>query len=521
MKPIEIPTPSHTTKRKERAASRSPLWSRAFLVCLALGAAGCWSEEPLPPPAPESEQAAEPPAEPADVAAEEPAEPVAEADDATIDDDDSADDDSADDDSAGDVEPSPAPPSGTERASERPEGSRTSTRSEARERPSQAAASERPEGSRTSTRSEARERPSQAAASERPEGSRTSTRSEARERPSQAAASERPEGSRTTTRAAADASSRTPRSKERDSVAATSREARTSTPADPPESSDPVASPGLAPEPEPTSTPQDEAATARVAAAEPEPEPETEYDGSAFADLPEPEVAVRRFSGEDWKSIREERVLSVMNEPGPGTDPSCYPRDMMPLAQKGKMSKDQVGCVQKSLAQAEYSADQARLSLVLIANAQAREETDNWEWLVARHLEAIDEENPGLAYRYSLHMYQKGLDHYPEALHWANIAIGQRAAWTGATYHERVTRLYKVRAAISQALWQQAEKGWSKDASDANRKAVLHHRDETRRLAVEWYRYALETGMDTETPLKLCANASIRDRCDAEVTADL
>lgn len=254
--------------------------------------------------------------------------------------------------------------------------------------------------------------------------------------------------------------------------------------------------------------------------ADPPDSSEVDDDAVAAAES-EPPVAARRFSGEDWRSIREERVLSVMNEPGPGTDPSCYPRDVMPIANKGKLTKDQVACVQKSLSQAEYSADQARLSLVLIANAQAREEMDNWEWLVARHLEAIDEENPGLAYRYALHLYQKGLDSYSEALRWANVAIGQRAAWTGPTYHERVTRLYKLRAAAAQALWQQAESAWGKDSSEANRRAVIELREQTRRLAVEWYRYALETGMDTDTPLKLCANASIRDRCEAEITADL
>jgi hypothetical protein len=226
------------------------------------------------------------------------------------------------------------------------------------------------------------------------------------------------------------------------------------------------------------------------------------------------EPAVRRFSGEDWRSLREERVLSVMNEPGPGTDPACYPRDMLPIANKGKLTKDQVACVQKSLSQAEYSADQARLSLVLISNAQARQELDNWEWLVARHLESIDDENPGLAYRYALHLYQKGRGSYPDALTWANVALGQRAAWNGEVYHERVTRLYKLRAAIAQALWQQAEEGWAASQTPDAREQVVETRERTRQMALEWYRYAAETGMDTATPLTLCTNASIGDTCE-------
>jgi hypothetical protein len=203
-----------------------------------------------------------------------------------------------------------------------------------------------------------------------------------------------------------------------------------------------------------------------------------------------------------------------MNEPGPGTDPSCYPRDMLPIANKGKLTKDQVACVQKSLSQAQYSADQARLSLVLISNAQARQEVDNWEWLVARHLESIDDENPALAYRYALHLYQKGRASYPDALVWANTALGQRAAWSGSVYHERVTRLYKLRAAAAQALWQQAEDEWSRSPSDSARENVISTRERTRQMALEWYRYAAETGMDASTALQLCANASIGESCE-------
>ena len=223
---------------------------------------------------------------------------------------------------------------------------------------------------------------------------------------------------------------------------------------------------------------------------------------------------VRRFSGDDWQSLREERVLTVMNEPGPGTDPSCYPRDVMPMAEKGKLTKDQVSCVQASLSQAEYDADKARLSLVLITNAHARMETDNWEWLVARHLETIDPENPGLAYRYALHLYEKGPEKYTDAYRWAGVALGQRAAWTGSVYHERVTRLYKLRSALSQAKWKSMEETFAADPSEDNRDSVLEWRENTRKAALEWYRYAQETEMDTTVAYKLCTIASIQDGCE-------
>ncbi|MFK7926823.1 MAG: hypothetical protein AB8H79_01450 [Myxococcota bacterium] len=227
-----------------------------------------------------------------------------------------------------------------------------------------------------------------------------------------------------------------------------------------------------------------------------------------------PGPSAQRFTGKDWQNLREDRVITVMNEPGPGTDPGCYPRDVLPMAQKGKLTKDQVSCVQKSLSQAEYDADKARLSLVLIANAHARGESKDWEWLVARHLETIDEENPGLAYRYSLHLYDGGPENYANSYHWAGVALGQRAAWTGDVYHERVTRLYKLRAALSQSKWRAAEAAFAEDASEENGEAVLDWRDLTRKAALDWYAYANETGMNTKTAMNLCEIASIQEGCE-------
>jgi hypothetical protein len=81
-------------------------------------------------------------------------------------------------------------------------------------------------------------------------------------------------------------------------------------------------------------------------------------------------------------------------------------------------------------------------------------------------------------------------------------------------YHERVTRLYKLRAAATQALWREAEEAWAKDQTDESKEAVLDWREETRMAAIDWYRYAVETGMDTDTPYQLCVNASIQDGCE-------
>ncbi|MFT7518745.1 MAG: hypothetical protein ACI9MC_000877 [Kiritimatiellia bacterium] len=241
-------------------------------------------------------------------------------------------------------------------------------------------------------------------------------------------------------------------------------------------------------------------------------------DATAEADF-DAAQGVTEYSGEQWQELREARFILDMGEPGPGTNPKCYAEDMAPLAVKGRLTKDSIACIQKALSEAERSSDQAQLSLVLITNANAREEVENWEWLVARHLEIIDEENPGLSYRYSMHMYSKGEEKYPEALRWANVALAQRAAWAGDNiYHSRVTRLYKVRAALSQSLWRKSEAEWARQdmnqKSDETRDDVLDYREQTRKMALEWYNYADETGMDLNTPYQLCVIASIGDGCE-------
>jgi hypothetical protein len=235
--------------------------------------------------------------------------------------------------------------------------------------------------------------------------------------------------------------------------------------------------------------------------------PDAPSDEDGVADVAAPALSV-----EDWMELRSARVVSVSYDSGPGVDPSCLASELFPLATKGKLSADQVACLQRSLDAASLTTDQARLSLTLIENAQARQETDKWEWLVARHLETIDAHHPGLAYRFALHHQRKGA--FAEALRWAELALAQRAAWTGQVYQERVGMLYRLRATAAQSLWREAEQRWSRTLSEEAGAEVLRARERTRRLAVEWLRYARASGERLDQALLLCANASLGDDCD-------
>ena len=99
---------------------------------------------------------------------------------------------------------------------------------------------------------------------------------------------------------------------------------------------------------------------------------------------------------------------------------------------------------------------------------------------------------------------------------WANVALENRTVWTGDTYTSRVYSLYKVRAAASQALWQDAEGEHSKAPSDDSRDKVDKYRNMTKVNAREWYEYARSSGKDASTALQLCISAAgTADYCEA------
>jgi len=174
----------------------------------------------------------------------------------------------------------------------------------------------------------------------------------------------------------------------------------------------------------------------------------------------------------------------------------------------GRLSDDQVACLEASFADAERQTDKKKISLVLIANANGKGDRRTWEKLIRRHLEEIDQSDPDLCYAYAAHLARRGPSRAQSVIRWAGVALENRSQWVGETHKSRVYSLYKLRAVASNALWQQAEERHAAAPGAETEQAVERTRGQTKTFSREWYEYAKEAGKDTTTPLQLCVSAA-------------
>lgn len=179
-----------------------------------------------------------------------------------------------------------------------------------------------------------------------------------------------------------------------------------------------------------------------------------------------------------------------------------------PAAMMGKLSNEQVGCLEASLAAASQQTDKDKISRILMANSYSAGDMRTWETQVKRHLEEISQADPDLCYKYALYLSKKGAGRAWGVIKWADVSLENRTVWSGETYKSRVYALYKLRASAAQELWKAAEEKHAAAPSDDTRKEVDDTRGLTKTYAREWYEYAVEAAKDTTTPLQLCISAA-------------
>jgi hypothetical protein len=187
-----------------------------------------------------------------------------------------------------------------------------------------------------------------------------------------------------------------------------------------------------------------------------------------------------------------------------------------PAAMMGRLSEPQVNCLEGELAAAAKMTDKGKISRVLMVNAFARGDKKEWERLVKRHLDEINQSDPDLCYKYALHLSKKGVGSSHGVIRWAEVAHENRTVWTGPTYTSRVYSLHKLKSAAAQKLWQRAESKHSSAPSDETGANVDKYRNETKVYARAWYEYAKQAGKDTTKALQLCMSAAgTSDYCEA------
>ena len=205
---------------------------------------------------------------------------------------------------------------------------------------------------------------------------------------------------------------------------------------------------------------------------------------------------------------------------GTGLDSSCPPEALEETATSGKLSEGQVTCLEGSYGTAKHGLDREQVSLLLVADAHAKKNTKLWVERVNRHFEEVDRSNPILAYRYSFHLFAQGPASHGEAVEWAEVALANRAAWTGAVYNQRVDALYKLRSAAKQGLWRAAEEELAGAPQDEELRArVFETRRATRTAAFEWLEFVTSIGESAVQPRALCQMAAL-EPTECEVKLD-
>ncbi len=197
-------------------------------------------------------------------------------------------------------------------------------------------------------------------------------------------------------------------------------------------------------------------------------------------------------------------------------DPQCLPDDMDPIAESGELTDDQTACLGDSLEVVTSDFDRDRISLVLVADAYARDDMELWEERISRHLEEVDDSNPGLALRYAMHLWLAEEPDAEETARWADVALANRAAWTGDVYNGRVYSAYKFRCAAGQSLWREAEVEKSQSPGESAAMAAAEQKGLTRSCAIDWYQFALDTDQERGLPRRLCRLAGEKQRCEDE-----
>ncbi|MBW2258376.1 MAG: hypothetical protein JRI25_27805, partial [Deltaproteobacteria bacterium] len=178
-----------------------------------------------------------------------------------------------------------------------------------------------------------------------------------------------------------------------------------------------------------------------------------------------------------------------------------------PSAMLGRLTDDQIACLEENLAYSARKTTRDRISRLLMANAWAKGDKPGWEKLLQRHLEEIDRTDPDLCYKYALFLSKRGPGQALGVIAWAEVALENRSDWRGETYRSRVYNLYKLRAAAAQDLWGKAEMRYAVAPTEEADERREEARTRTFTMAREWYRFAALAGRDARIALQLCGSA--------------
>lgn len=192
--------------------------------------------------------------------------------------------------------------------------------------------------------------------------------------------------------------------------------------------------------------------------------------------------------------------------------PQCDILELEIRARVGRLTADEITCLEDRLRAADRQTLASKLSLVLLANAMAVGDRDRWMELAGQHLEDYGFD-ADLAFAYAKGLYERG--QYRQAAHWADAALEERSYWSGFTHVSRVDACYRIKVYSLQQLWLRAVDATSWDPLPSSKADARRLRLEVKTAAREWYQYAESAGIDGEQALSICAAAAgSEDPCE-------
>ncbi len=234
-----------------------------------------------------------------------------------------------------------------------------------------------------------------------------------------------------------------------------------------------------------------------VTEVEPDPEPDPDPEPQPDPELPDPDP---------------EEVVMLEDPTFLGGEVSCESLVAMePTALMGKLNPTQVECLEARISTSPTMTDKDKTSRVLLANAEANGNKNEWERLMRRHLEEIDRSDPNLCFKYALHLSRGGVGRAWGVIKWSDYALENKSQWSGATYKSRVYSLYQLKAEASNRLWEDANDKLV-NAQGGEREELAAKEEKLRGMskdsAMEWLDYARASNQDTKKPMQLCVAAA-------------
>jgi hypothetical protein len=231
-----------------------------------------------------------------------------------------------------------------------------------------------------------------------------------------------------------------------------------------------------------------------------------------------PEVNDARARLDDFSRVvrkatkRKRRTSRGPRTPAPPPPPPASPCGdllaMEPAAIAGELAPDAITCIESRIAAETKQTTRDKLSRLLLVNADAKGDTQEWARLAERHLEEIDRSDPDLCFKYALFLSRGDIDDAPPVLKWTSYALENKHVWEGPTYVSRVYNLLRLRAETASRLWHEAEKDFLEDRSDENADLSEQARGQAKDFAKEWLDYARASGQPVEFADQLCKSAA-------------